>query len=109
MITEIHKEYLTEKIGNDGNVESCGFIVPEKFNFAYDIADRIALEDPRRRAMHWSNEAGEKHVFSFGDIKEQSDRAAAYFQSLGIGKGDRVMLILKRHYQFWFAIMGLHK
>lgn len=109
MITEIHKKYLTEKIGTDGNVESCKFIVPEKFNFSYDIVDKIALEEPQRRAMHWSNEYGEKHIFSFGDIKEQSDRAAAYFQALGIGKGDCVMLILKRHYQFWFALMGLHK
>lgn len=109
MIREIHKKYLTEKIGIDGNVESCRFIIPDKFNFSYDVVDKIALEEPQRRAMRWSNEYGEKHVFSFGDIKEQSDRAAAYFQSLGIGKGDCVMLILKRHYQFWFALMGLHK
>lgn len=109
MITEIHKNYLTEKIGIDGNVESCRFIVPNKFNFSYDVVDKIASEEPGRRAMHWSDDYGEKHVFSFGDIKEQSDRAAAYFQSLGINKGDCVMLILKRHYQFWFALMGLHK
>lgn len=109
MLKEIYKKYLTEKIGTDGNVESCKLIVPDKFNFSYDVVDKIAQEEPQRRAMYWSNEYGEKHQFSFEDMKEQSDRAASYFQSLGIGKGDCVMLILKRHYQFWFALLGLHK
>lgn len=106
---ELYKKYLKEKIGTDGNVESCEFIVPEKFNFSYDIIDKIAQEEPRRRAMLWTNEHGENRLFTFQDMKEQSDRAASYFQSLGIKKGDRVMLILKRHYQFWFALLGLHK
>ena len=109
MSIEIYKEYLKEKTGADGNVASCEFNVPDKFNFSYDVVDKIAQAEPQRRAMHWSNEAGEKQTFTFGDMKEQSDRAASYFQSLGIGKGDRVMLTLKRHYQFWFALLGLHK
>jgi len=109
MSIEIYRKYLKEKMGADGNVESCEFIVPDKFNFSYDIVDKIAYEEPQRRAMYWSNEYGEQYQFTFSDMKEQSDRAASYFQSLGITKGDCVMLVLKRHYQFWFALLGLHK
>ena len=83
--------------------------LPENFNFAYDIVDEWAKIAPDKKALCWVNDQGEHIDFSFKDIKEQSDRAAAYFQSLGIGKGDKVMLILKRRYWYWFAIIGLHK
>lgn len=83
--------------------------VPDNFNFGYDIIDEWAKIEPNKRALCWSNEHGDHFDFTFNDIKEQSDRAASYFQSLGIGKGDKVMLILKRRYEFWFAIIGLHK
>ena len=109
MVLEIYKNYIEEKFGPDGNVESCKLNVPEKFNFSYDVIDKIAELEPNRRALVWCNEAGEKHTFTFADIKEQSDRAASYFRSIGIGKGDCVMMAIKRHYQFWFAILALHK
>lgn len=83
--------------------------IPENFNFAYDIVDEWAKTNPHKVALNWSNEHGEHIDFTFQDIKDQSDRAASYFTSLGIGKGDMVMLILKRRYEFWFAILGLHK
>lgn len=83
--------------------------VPDNFNFAYDVVDRFAEEDPDKPALLWTNDRGEERQFSFADIKEASDRTAAYFQSLGIGRGDMVMLILKRRYQFWFSILALHK
>ena len=83
--------------------------VPENFNFAYDIADEWAKIQPDKKALCWVNDKGEHIDFTFKEIKEKSDAAASYFQSLGIGKGDRVMLILKRRYQYWFAILGLHK
>lgn len=83
--------------------------VPDNFNFAYDVVDRWAEEDPDREALLWTNSAGEVKRFTFADIKRESDRTAAFFASLGIGRGDRVMLILKRRYQFWFSIMALHK
>lgn len=85
------------------------FIVPDNFNFAYDVMDEWAKEQPEKLAMLWTSENGDEIRFTFRDIKEQSDRTAAYFQSLGIGKGDPVMLILKRHYQWWLAMLGLHK
>lgn len=86
-----------------------GFIVPENFNFAYDVMDEWAKEQPEKLAMLWTSENGDEIRFTFRDLKEQTDRTAAYFQTLGIGKGDPVMLILKRHYQWWLAMLGLHK
>lgn len=83
--------------------------VPANFNFAYDIVDGWAKASPEKKALCWTNDKGKHIDFTFSDIKEQSDRAASYFQSLGIGRGDKVMLILKRHYEFWFAVIGLHK
>ena len=83
--------------------------VPEHFNFAYDVVDRWAEEQSDKPALLWTNEAGEERQFSFREMKEYSDRTASFFQSLGIGRGDMVMLILKRRYQFWFSILALHK
>ena len=83
--------------------------IPDNFNFAYDIVDEWAKTNPSKVALCWSNEDGEHFNFTFKEIKEQSDKAASFFQSLGIAKGDKVMLILKRRYEFWFAIIGLHK
>ena len=85
------------------------FIIPDHFNFAYDVMDCWAEEAPDTLALLWTNDDGECIRFSFRDIKEQSDRAAAYFMSLGIGRGDMVMLILKRRYEFWIAMLALHK
>jgi acetyl-CoA synthetase len=83
--------------------------VPENFNFAYDVVDEIALKTPGKIAMVWCNDLGEEHIFTFADMKKYSDKAANFFQSVGIQKGDPVMLILKRRYEFWFCILALHK
>lgn len=85
------------------------FIVPENFNFAYDVMDVWAEECPDKLALLWTDDEGGCVCFSFGDIKEQSDRTASYFRSLGIGRGDMVMLILKRRYEFWLSMLALHK
>lgn len=83
--------------------------VPENFNFGYDVVDEWARTNPDKPALLWTNEQGEKIQFTFADIKRESDKAASFFTSLGIGRGDMVMLILKRRYQFWFSIIALHK
>lgn len=83
--------------------------VPENFNFAYDVLDAWAAEAPDKRAMCWTNDKGEHIDFTYGMLKDKTDRTASYFQSLGIGKGDTVLLILKRRYEFWFSILALHK
>ena len=83
--------------------------VPENFNFGYDVVDAYAAEQPGKEALLWTDDQGAEIRFTFADIKRESDRTASYFQSLGIGKGDVVMLILKRRYEFWFSILALHK
>ena len=83
--------------------------VPENFNFAYDVVDEWAAKAPNKKALCWTNDKGEHIDFTFADIKRESDKTASYFQSLGIGKGDMVMLILKRRYEFWFSVIALHK
>lgn len=83
--------------------------IPENFNFGYDVVDEMAKTNPNLRALCWTNDKDEHIDFTFADIKKKSDQTAAYFQSLGIGRGDMVMVILKRRYQFWFSIIALHK
>ena len=85
------------------------FIIPENFNFAYDVMDVWAEERPDKVALIWTNDEGDCRKFTFKDLKEQSDRTAAYFMQLGIGRDDKVMLILKRRYEFWLSMLALHK
>lgn len=83
--------------------------VPKNFNFGYDVVDVWATEQPDKRALLWTNDQGDFRQYSFADMKYYSDKTAAYFQSLGIGRGDMVMLILKRRFEFWFSVIALHK
>ena len=83
--------------------------VPENFNFGYDVVDAWAAEDPEKEAILWTNDKGACIHFSYADLKKYTDQTASYFQSLGIGHGDKVMLILKRRYEFWYSIIALHK
>ena len=85
------------------------FNIPENFNFAYDVMDVWAEEQPDKVALIWTNDEGEEKIFTFADIKRESDQAAAYFASLGIGRGDMVMIILKRRYEWWLTMLALHK
>ena len=84
-------------------------VTPENFNFAYDVVDELAATHPDKIALVWCDEAGNEATFTFAQMKLYSDKAANVFQSLGIRRGDPVMLILKRRYQFWFCLLGLHK
>lgn len=83
--------------------------IPENFNFAFDVVDEIATREPDKTAMVWCDDKGKEAVFTFGQMKYFSDKAANLFKSLGIGKGDPVMLILKRHFDFWFCTLALNK
>ena len=85
------------------------FIIPEHFNFAYDVMDVWAEENPDGLAILWTNDEGKERRTTFRQLKEESDAAAAYLQSIGIGKGDPVMLILKRRYDWWVVMLALHK
>lgn len=83
--------------------------IPENFNFAYDVVDQMAKETPEKVALVWCDDKGNEAVFNFGQLKYYSDKAANFFKKAGIRKGDPVMLVLKRHYEFWFCILALHK
>ena len=85
------------------------FIVPENFNFAYDVVDAWAEEEPDKLALLWTNDEGEELRLTFADLKQRSDQAAAYLQQLGIAHGDMVMLILKRRLEWWISMLALHK
>ena len=92
-----------------GALQNIKFMDEDSYNFAFDTVDAIARREPEKLAMvHIANDMTERR-FTFKDIKDASSQAANYFKSLGIKRGDRVMLVLKRHYQFWFSILGLHK
>jgi len=83
--------------------------IPEHFNFAFDVVDEIALKTPEKIAMVWCDDKGAEAIFTFGQMKRFSDKAANYFRSIGIRKGDPVMLILKRRYEYWFCTLALNK
>ena len=85
------------------------FIIPEEFNFAYDVMDAWAAEAPDKLAILWTNDQGDEIRTTYGELKEQTDQAASYLMSLGIGKNDPVMLILKRRYEWWVVMLALHK
>ncbi len=105
----IYHNYIDVVENDKGTPTSITFKNTEKFNFAFDLVDALAEREPEKLAMlHISRDHTERR-FTFKDIKKASAQCANYFKSLGIKKGDRVMLILKRHYQFWFAMIGLNK
>jgi acetyl-CoA synthetase len=106
---DIHLRYLRETYDETGILRHMRLEYPENYNFAYDICDDIAQAEPDRPAMVWCNPEGEEHRFSFGDIKYWSDKTANYLAGLGIGRGDMVLVIVRRHYQFWFIATALHK
>ena len=92
-----------------GALEKIEFKNTERYNFGFDTVDAIALKYPEKLAMIHLDKNKTERRFTFADIRHESNRAANYFTSLGIKKGDKVMLVLKRHYQFWFAMVALHK
>ncbi|MBR6960127.1 MAG: AMP-binding protein, partial [Clostridiales bacterium] len=105
----IYKNFIDAEFNENGTPIKMSFKNTEKFNFAFDLVDALADREPDKLAMlHISQDKTERR-FTFKDIKDASNRCANYFKSLGIKKGDRVMLVLKRHYQFWFAMIGLNK
>ena len=83
--------------------------IPEDFNFAYDVVDEYAKTEPKREALVWSDDNDEAHIFTFKDLSLASQRTANFLVEQGIKKGDRVMLILRRRYEFWFFLLALHR
>ena len=105
----IYKNFIIPTEDEQGHITAIDFKNADKFNFAFDVIDELGRMKPDRRAMLHISEDGTERTFTFQDFKKESARAANYFKAMGIKRGDRVMLVLKRHYQYWFAILGLHK
>jgi len=105
----IYRDFIIPTEDENGKLVNIAFKNVDTFNFAFDVIDTLGSRKPDRRAMLHISEDGTERVFTFKDMMRESARCANYFKSLGIKKGDRVMLVLKRHYQYWFAVLGLHK
>ena len=105
----LSENYLSESRDRTGQVAHLSLHYPETFNWAYDVVDDIATVEPDRPAMVWCNPEGEEHRFTFGEMKFWSDKCANFLVAQGIRKGDAVLVILRRHYQFWIASLALHK
>lgn len=105
----LYKKYVNETIDENGMLKNITFNIPDTFNFGYDVVDEIARRTPNKKAMVWLGQNKEERIFTFGDISRYSNMTANYFRAKGIRKGDKVMLVLKRRYEFWFCIVALHK
>lgn len=105
----INLRYVDETYAPDGQLETFSVHYPDNFNFGYDVVDNIAMNDPDRRAMIWCNPEGEEHIFTFADMKRWSDKTANFLVDQGIKRGDYVLVVLRRHYQFWFVATALAK
>ncbi len=105
----VSEAFITTTEDENGRVKTIDFTDDDKFNFAFDVVDAIAKKSPDKLAMLHVDKNKVERRFTFNDMKRASAQSANYFKALGIKKGDRVMLVLKRHYQFWYAVLGLHK
>ena len=105
----IYQKFCTEITDENGGLKKITLHYPDNFNFGYDVVDEIAKETPDKRAIVWCNTENEERIFSFEDVRANSNKMANVFKNAGIGRGDRVMLVLKKHYEYWFAAIALHK
>lgn len=105
----LYSRFCTEITDDNGEIEKITLNYPDNFNYGYDVVDVIAEQTPDKRAIVWCNVDNEEHIFSFLDVKRYSNKMANVFTNAGIRRGDRVMLVLKRHYEYWFAAVALHK
>ncbi len=105
----IYKNFCSESFAPDGSLSSFRLKYPENFNFGYDVVDEYARLEPDKRAMVWCDTEGNERIFTFGELSLLSNKAANVLKDHGIGRGDRVILALKRHYEYWITIVALHK
>lgn len=105
----IYQKFCKETFNVQGQLTGFELNCPEDFNFGYDVVDAIAAEMPNKRALVWCNGDGEERIFTFDDVSRLSNRAANVFKQAGLRRGDRVMLMLKRHYEYWICTIALHK
>lgn len=105
----IYRKFCREVFDESGNLKNIRLDYPENFNFGYDVVDAIAAAEPDKRALVWCNTQEQERIFTFKEISELSNRAANVFRNTGLKRGDRVLVILKRHYEYWITAVALHK
>lgn len=108
-VPSYHLNFVTEEYDENGMLTKFGIKYPDNFNYAYDIIDKYGEMEPNRRALMWVDLQGNEKLLTYGDLSRLSTQAANMFTDWGIKKGDKVMLVLKRNYQYWYAILGLMK
>ena len=106
---ELFEKFVTEKLDKKGTLLDIKYHYPENYNFAFDVVDWYGQNQPDRKAMIWVSNEDEEKVFTFGDIMKESAKTAHYLRAMGINKGDRVLVVLRRHYEWWFVMMALCK
>ena len=106
---DFYKRFVREELDDEGRLLKFELDLKDNFNFSYDIVDELAKIQPEKTAILWVNEAGEEHHFTYRDLKEESSRVANMMLAHGVKKGDFVLAVLKRHYEFWFLAYGLMK
>lgn len=105
----LYQKFSTTEFDEQGHLKGFSLHYDENYNFAYDVVDEIARQEPEKRAVVWCDEQGNEKILTFGEISKLSSKAANYLMSQGIQKGDRVLLMLKRHYEYWYLNVALHK
>ncbi len=108
-VKSYHLNFVEEEYGEDGILKNFRIKYPDNFNFGYDIIDKYAEMEPDRRALMWVDLEGNEKLLTYGDLSRLSNKAANMFTAMGIKKGDHVLLVMKRHYQFWYTLIGLMK
>ena len=108
-VQEIHSQYIEEEFGEGGVIKRFDLRLPDNFSYAYDIIDRIAEAEPDRRAMIWCDDEGREKVFTYGELSGLSNKAANMLLDKGVMKGDKIMTVLKRHWQMWVAVLAIEK
>lgn len=105
----IYQKFCTEILDEEGKLKQFTLDYPENFNYGYDVVDELAKKCPDKTALVWCNTENDEKKFTFRDIKKYSNKIANVLKNSGIGHGDKVMLVLKKHYEYWFAVIALHK
>ena len=108
-MNDFYKRFISDTYDEKGMLTAIDVHIPDNYNFGYDVIDEIARLDPDRRAMVWVHEDGEEHIFTYSDLMKKSNQTANMLLAHGVKKGDKVLSVLKRHYQFWFLTIALCK
>ena len=108
-VRRLNEKFCREEFDENGVLKKFELTPPQNFNFAYDVIDEIARLEPQKRALVWCNDKGQERIFTYSDFSELSNRTANMFLANGVKKGDMVMCVLKRHWQFWIVTFALCK